>query len=231
MKTIGLIGGLSWESTVSYYQGINEAIKQKLGGLNSAKILLFSVNFEEIEQMQQLGKWNEAGELLGKAAQSIQLGGADFVLICSNTMYKVADQVTAEISIPLIHIADATAEALQTNRVSRVGLLGTKYTMEEDFYASRLATKYGIEMIIPDSDQRETVHSVIYNELCRGMIKESSRAAFLDIISALKDRGADAVILGCTEIALLIKEEHTDVPLFDTTQLHVNKAVELALSE
>ena len=231
MKTIGLIGGLSWESTVSYYQGINELVKQKLGGLNSAKILLYSVNFEEIEKMQLLGKWNEAGELLGNAAQAVQLGGADFLLICSNTMYKVADQVEADISIPLVHIADPTAAALQASGISRVGLLGTKYTMEEDFYASRLATKFGIEILIPDATQRETVHNVIYNELCRGIIREGSRADYLDIIASLQSRGAEAVILGCTEIALLVKEEHTHVPLFDTTQLHVHKAVELALSE
>ncbi|MFV0577033.1 MAG: aspartate/glutamate racemase family protein [Vibrio sp.] len=230
MKTIGLIGGMSWESTVSYYQQINEGVKQKLGGLHSAKIAMYSVDFAEIETLQHQGKWEETGEILAKAAKSVELAGADCLLICTNTMHKVADQIAQHIDIPILHIADATAAQLQKDGINKVGLLGTKFTMEQDFYKQRLVEQFGIEVVIPDDVQRETVHQVIYQELCQGNIRPESRKQYLDIIQDLYAHGAQAVILGCTEIALLVSNEYTDVPLYDTTQIHANAAVDFALT-
>ena len=231
MQTIGLIGGMSWESTLSYYKALNEGIKQALGGMHSAKIVLNSVDFAEIEALQHRGCWDEAGELLSKAAQSVEAGGADFLLICTNTMHKVAAQVEASVSIPLVHIADATAEQLINDGIRRVGLLGTAFTMEQDFYKGRLQDKFGIDVIAPDEQQRALVHRVIYEELCQGQIQPESRSHYLQIIDALHQQGADAVILGCTEIALLVNASDTDVPLYDTTAIHSEAAIRYALRE
>jgi aspartate racemase len=230
MKTIGMLGGMSWESTTSYYQAINHGVKAALGGLHSAKICLYSVNFSEIEQLQHQGLWQETGDILAKAAQSIEAGGADFLLICTNTMHKVAPEIEAAISIPLLHIADATAEKLQLNNVKRVGLLGTRFTMEQDFYKGRITDNFGIEVIVPKAEQQALVHDVIYQELCHGEIKAESRAHYLKIIDNLYQQGAEAVILGCTEIALLVQQKHTQVPLYDTTEIHAEQAIKLALS-
>lgn len=230
MKTIGMLGGMSWESTTSYYQAINHGVKDALGGLNSAKICLYSVNFSEIEQLQHQGLWQETADILANAAQSIEAGGADFLLICTNTMHKVAPQIEAAISIPLLHIADATAEKLQLNNVKRVGLLGTRFTMEQDFYKGRITDNFGIEVIVPKAEQQTLVHDVIYQELCHGEIKAESRVDYLKVIDDLYQQGAEAVILGCTEIALLVQQKHTQVPLYDTTEIHAEQAVKLALS-
>lgn len=230
MKTIGLLGGMSWESTVSYYQAINEGIKQSLGGLHCAKVCLVSVDFHEIEQLQHQGKWDETAQILARAAQAIEAGGADFLLICTNTMHKVADEIGRQISIPIVHIADATAEQLKADGIHRVGLLGTRFTMEQDFYKGRLLEKHNIDVITPDVEQRERVHDIIYSELCLGKIVESSKREYLNIIQDLHDKGAQAVILGCTEIALLVQQELTPVPLYDTTAIHATQAVKLALA-
>lgn len=229
MKTIGMLGGMSWESTTSYYKAINEGIKAKLGGFHSAKIALYSVDFAEIETLQHQGDWQQTAEILRDAARSVEAGGADFLLICTNTMHKVAPEIEACISIPLLHIADATAEQLLAEGVKTVGLLGTAFTMEQDFYKGRLSDKFGIEVIVPDSEQREVVHKVIYSELCQGTINHRSRQQYLDIIEQLQQQGAEAIILGCTEIALLVQQEHTAVPLYDTTEIHAAAAVTLAL--
>lgn len=229
MKTIGLIGGMSWESTVSYYQAINQRIRVKLGGLHSAKIILHSVDFQPIETLQHQGKWNELGVILADAAQGVELARADCVLICTNTMHKVAEQVEQAIGIPLLHIADATAEVLLKNNVTKVGLLGTRFTMEQDFYKQRLTSKYGIDVVTPDEHQRNDVHHIIYHELCLGQIKQSSKNRYREIIDQMAENGAQAVILGCTEIALLISQQDTPVPLFDTTQIHAEAAVSFAL--
>lgn len=229
MKVIGLLGGMSWESTVTYYQLINHKIKAKLGGLHSAKICLYSIDFAELEQLQRQGKWDEAGALLAKAAQKIEAGGADFLVICANTMHKVAEQIQSAISIPVIHIVDAAAEQLLRNKVQKIGLLGTKFTMEEDFYKSRLLQKYKIATIIPSPSQREAVHSIIYDELCMGIINPDSKKVYLNIIDDLSQQGAEGVILGCTEIPLLIQQQDTTVPLYDTTTLHAEYAAYLAL--
>ncbi|EGU32843.1 aspartate/glutamate racemase family protein [Vibrio scophthalmi] len=231
MKTIGLIGGMSWESTTSYYKAINEGVKAKLGGLHSAKICLYSVDFHQIEQLQHQGRWDDTAEILSQAAQSVQAGGADFVLICTNTMHKVASVIEQAISIPILHIADATAMQLVNDGVSKVGLLGTRFTMEQDFYKQRLTEQFGIEVVIPDEPQRNLVHDVIYNELCQGIVSETSRQEYLQIIASLAEQGAQAVILGCTEIALLVEQSHTSVPLYDTTQIHAEAAVMHALQE
>ncbi|WP_375749735.1 aspartate/glutamate racemase family protein [Vibrio sp. HN007] len=231
MKTIGLIGGMSWESTASYYSALNEGIKNQLGGLHSAKIALYSVDFAEIEEMQHKGEWDRTAHVLAGAAKAVEAGGADFFLICTNTMHKVAPQVQEAVNIPLLHIADATAKQLQSDGIKTVGLLGTKFTMEQDFYKSRLIEKFGIDVLIPNEEQRNVVHDVIYNKLCLGEIKESSRDKYLQIIADLHVQGAQAVILGCTEIALLVKPEHTEVPLYDTTAIHAQAAVEHAISE
>ncbi|WP_194436583.1 aspartate/glutamate racemase family protein [Vibrio fluminensis] len=230
MKTIGLIGGMSWESTASYYKALNQGIKNKLGGLHSAKICLYSVDFHEIEQLQHQGKWDETAEILTQAAQSVEAGGADFVLICTNTMHKVVPQIEPHITKSILHIADATAEQLVMDGISKVGLLGTRFTMEQDFYKQRLVDKFGIEVVIPSDEQRTIVHDVIYQELCKGEIKPESRERYLEIIDDLVKQGAQAVILGCTEIALLVEQQHTDTKLYDTTQIHAEAAVEFALS-
>jgi len=231
MKTIGLLGGMSWESTASYYQALNQGIRQRLGGLHSAKICLYSVNFDEIEKLQHMGNWSATADILGKAAQGVEAGGADFLLICTNTMHKVAAEIEASISIPLLHIADATAGSLLNQGIKKVGLLGTRFTMEQDFYKGRLTDKFDIDVIVPDSKQQDLVHEVIYQELCQGVVRDESREKYLDIIEALHHQGAEAVILGCTEIALLVQEKHTSVPLYDTTAIHAASAVEFALHE
>ncbi|SDB20540.1 aspartate racemase [Streptococcus henryi] len=230
MKTIGLIGGMSWESTVSYYQLINETIKGKLGGFHSAKILLYSVDFAEIEHYQASGDWDKSAQVLSEIAVKLEQAGADFIVICTNTMHKVAPQIQETISIPILHIAQATAHALLENGIKKVGLLGTKYTMTQDFYKEKLLDS-GLEVVIPDQAGVEEVNRIIYDELCLGQIKESSKESYLDIIDDLKNAGAEAVILGCTEIGLLVKQEDTDVPLFDTTDIHAKRAAEVAVGE
>lgn len=229
MKTIGLIGGMSWESTVPYYRLINETVKQRLGGFHSAKLLLNSVDFHEIEYFQRTENWTEAGRLLAQAARSLQAGGADVVVLCTNTMHKVAHAIENAVDIPLLHIADPTAEEIKRRGLARVGLLGTRFTMEQDFYKDRLRQRHGIDVIIPDETDRELVHKVIYEELCLGKIVGESRAAYRRIIQGLVARGAQGVILGCTEIPMLVQADDCDVPLFDTTGIHARKAVEWAL--
>ena len=230
MKTIGLIGGMSWESTIPYYRNINEKIKEKLGGLHSARIILYSVEFAEIETCQATGQWDKSEDILADAAVKLEAAGADFILICTNTMHKVVPQIQARISVPVIHIADATADRLETAGIRKIALLGTKYTMTQDFYKSRLIDR-GFEVLIPDEAGVETVNSVIYRELCLGIIKEESRAAFSRIITGLKAQGAEAVILGCTEIGLLIQQDNSALPVFDTTETHALRAAELALQD
>ena len=231
MKTIGLLGGMSWESTQWYYQAINQGIKAKLGGLHSAKIALYSVDFSEIEQLQMQGDWQKAGEVLAQAALGVEKCGADFLLICTNTMHKVADDIQAKLSIPILHIADATAEELVKQGVSKVGLLGTAFTMEQDFYKGRLEEKYGLEVVIPNQNDRQIVHKVIYDELCLGHIQEHSKQDYLRIIKELANQGAQGVILGCTEIGLLVKQTDTQVKLFDTTSIHADAAIKKALKD
>jgi aspartate racemase len=229
MKTIGLIGGMSWESSIEYYRIINEAIRGRLGGLHSAKCVMASVDFAEIEPLQHLGKWNEAAEILIAAARSVEAGGADFVIVCTNTMHKVADEVQKHLRIPILHIADATAQAVKAEGLKKVGLLGTKFTMEEDFYKGRLIQKHNLEVIVPPAEAKDVVNRVIYDELCRGEIKPSSKTKYLGIIEHLAKEGAEGIILGCTEIGLLVKKEDCQVPLFDTTRIHALAAVEFAL--
>lgn len=229
MKTIGLLGGMSWESTVSYYGAINEGIKNALGGLHSARIVLHSVDFDPVEKMQQAGDWDAAAKMLADAARGVQAAGADCLLICANTMHRVAPQVEAAVDIPLLHIADATAEALAREGIRKAGLLGTAFTMEQDFYRGRLADRHGLEVIVPDADDRAIVHRIIYEELCLGKIEAASKREYLRIIDGLTHRGAEAVILGCTEIALLVGPGDTAARLFDTAALHARRAVEFAL--
>lgn len=230
MKTIGMLGGMSWESTASYYKAINEGINTKLGGLHSAKICLYSVDFDEIEKLQHENKWSEAAQILSNAAQSIEAGGADFLLICTNTMHKVAQEIAANISIPILHIADTTAIKLIKDGVTKVGLLGTRFTMEQNFYKSRLYDKFSIDVVVPSCDDQTIIHNVIYDELCKGKLNPKSKEQYIRIINDLYTQGAQAVILGCTEIALLIKQTDTKVPLYDTTELHAAQAVEFAIS-
>jgi len=230
MKTIGMLGGMSWESTASYYKALNEGVKKSLGGLHSAKICMYSVDFDEIEKLQHQGDWAETANILSKAAVSVEAGGADFLLICTNTMHKVEKEIASQISIPILHIADATAERLQRENIKRVGLLGTQFTMEQDFYKGRITDNYNIEVLIPDSEERKVVHDIIYSELCLGKIVDSSRNEYLKIIESLYAKGAEAIILGCTEIALLVQQHHTPVPLYDTTEIHAEEAVKLAVN-
>ncbi|WP_290701943.1 aspartate/glutamate racemase family protein [Amphritea sp.] len=230
MKTIGLLGGMSWESTVSYYRAINSGIKDQLGGFHSSKLALYSVDFAEIETLQSQGDWQQAGVILAQAAQAVEAAGADFFLIGTNTMHKVAAQAEAAVSIPLLHIADATAAQLKADGVERVGLLGTRFTMEQDFYKGRLTDKHGIRVLVPDENAQDVVHRVIYEELCQGKISDSSRKAYVKIIEDLSAGGAQAVILGCTEIALLVSQSDTAIPLYDTTAIHATAAVKLALA-
>jgi len=230
MKTIGMIGGMSWESSIEYYRVINQAVKEKLGGLHSAKSLMYSVDFAEIEALQHAGKWDQATQAMIEAARHLEAGGADFVVICTNTMHRMADEVEAAVSIPLLHIADATAAAVRGQGLQVVGLLGTRYTMEEDFYRGRLVEKHGLDVLIPEEADRETVHRVIYDELVLGEIKLASRAAYKRVIEKLVAAGAQGIILGCTEIGLLVKEADSPVPVFDTAAIHALSAVEMALS-
>lgn len=231
MRTIGILGGMSWESTQAYYRALNEGVKAVLGGFHSAKIVLVSVDFAEIEALQQQGDWLAAGNLLASAAQSVERAGADCLLIATNTMHKVAPDIEQAITIPLLHIADATAEQLRADGIKRVGLLGTRFTMEQDFYITRLEQQFGIEVVVPDESERDIVHQVIFQELCQGRIEEESRKRYLAIIDSLHAHGAQAVILGCTEIAMLVSQRDTGVPLYDTTALHVQKAVAWALAK
>jgi aspartate racemase len=231
MKTIGLLGGMSWESTLGYYRAINEGIRKNLGGLHSAKIAMYSVDFEPIEKLQHAGDWEGTAKMLSEAAQSIQAAGADFLLICTNTMHKVAPEIEAAISIPLLHIADATAEILVNEGIKSVGLLGTAFTMEQDFYKGRLINNYGLQVLVPHEDDRQIVHKIIYQELCLGKIESESKGEYLRIIKALAAKGAEAVILGCTEIGMLIKQTDTNVRLLDTTVVHAEKAVDYATSQ
>lgn len=228
MKTIGLIGGMSWESTVTYYQIVNEVIKRELGGLHSAKVLLYSVDFDEIEKYQSNGEWDKSAEVLGQAAANLEKAGADFIVICTNTMHKVVPQIKQKISIPILHIAEATAEKLVENNIHTVGLLGTKYTMTQDFYREKIE-EAGIKVIIPSEEDVEIVNSVIYNELCLGEIKDASREEYKRIIAKMAEDGAEGVILGCTEIGLLIHQKDSELPVFDTTLIHGEKAALFAI--
>jgi aspartate racemase len=230
MKTIGLIGGMSWESTIPYYRLINDTIKQTLGGLNSAKLVLYSVNFYEIERLQHAGDWAAAGKLLADAAHSLEAAGADFIVLYTNTMHKVAPDIEAAVSIPLFHIADPTADAIKHAGFSHVGLLGTRFTMEQDFYRQRLIEKHGLSVLIPDQKNRDSVHRIIYEELCLGKILPDSRDTYRNIMAELVQQGAEAIILGCTEISLLVNSQDAEVPLFDTTHIHAVSAAQHALA-
>ena len=223
MKTIGLIGGMSWESTVTYYQVINKVIKEKLGGFHSAKCVLYSVDFAEIEKYQSNGDWEKSADTLRDASVALEKAGADFIIICTNTMHKIADDVQKKIRIPLLHIADLTAEVLLAEQIDKVALLGTKYTMKEDFYKSRLEAK-GITVLIPDDGECSAVNEIIYNELCLGQIKDTSKKYMLELMKKLADKGAKGMILGCTEIGLLVNQSDTRIPLFDTALIHAEKA-------
>lgn len=231
MKTIGMIGGMSWESSIEYYRIVNQAIREKLGGLHSAQSIMYSVEFAEIEMLQHQNRWDELAKIMIEAARGLERGGADFVIICTNTMHKLYDMVQTAIMIPMLNIADATAEEIKTKGIDRIALLGTRFTMEEDFYKGRLVEKYGLEVRIPSSAQREAVHRVIYDELCAGIIKPDSKQKYADIIQDLVAKGTGGVILGCTEIGLLVKQEDSPVPLFDTTEIHARAAVDYALAE
>jgi len=229
MKTIGLLGGMSWESTLGYYRAINEGVKNKLGELHSAKIAMYSVDFAPIEALQHSGDWAGTAEILVDAARKVELAGADFLLICTNTMHKVAPEIESATSIPLLHIADATAEKLVEDGIKTVGLLGTAFTMEQEFYKGRLTENYGLEVIVPDDEDRKIIHDVIYQELCLGQTQIKSKKEYLRIIDRLAEQGAEAVILGCTEIGMLVNQSDTDVTLLDTTKIHASKAVEMSL--
>jgi aspartate racemase len=229
MKTIGLIGGMSWESTIPYYRQINERIKERLGGLHSAKVALYSVDFHEIERLQHAGDWDAAGRVLADAARALKAAGADFLVLCTNTMHKVAPAIEAAVDIPLLHIADPTAEAIRAAGVATVGLLGTRFTMEQAFYKDRLIEKFGLKVLTPNEADRQVVHRIIYEELCLGRIRDESREEYRRIIAALVEQGAEAVILGCTEISLLVGPADALVPLFDTTALHALHAADAAV--
>lgn len=230
MKTIGLLGGMSWESTALYYKWINEIVRKRLGGLHSASIAMKSVDFQQIETLQTEGRWDKAGEVLSKAALQVEAAGADFLVLCTNTMHKVAPQIELALRIPLLHIADATAERIKQQGMSTVGLLGTKFTMEQDFYARRLEEKHGLQVLIPPKEDRAIVHRVIYEELVKGVIREQSRTEYIRIMSALHEQGAEGIIEGCTEIVMLVQQKHTTIPLFDSTIIHAQQSVEMSLS-
>ncbi|MEA3353878.1 MAG: aspartate/glutamate racemase family protein [Campylobacterota bacterium] len=228
MKTIGLLGGMSWESTLEYYKIINETVNKKLGKLHSAKIVMISVDFEPIEVLQHKGDWDGTAYILSKSSKDIEAANADFLVICTNTMHKVVPKIEKHISIPILHIADATAQKLKDDNIKKVALLGTSFTMEQDFYKQRL-TSYGLEVMIPETKDRKTIHSIIYDELCMGIINKESKIKYIDIINKLIKNGAQGVILGCTEIGMLIKQEDVDIKVYDTTLIHAQKAVEKAL--
>jgi aspartate racemase len=231
MKTIGLIGGMSWESTVTYYRQINEAVKLRLGGLHSARIILYSVDFHEIEQLQHTGDWAAAGEMLAVAARSLEAAGAEILLICTNTMHKVFPAIETAVTIPLLHIADPTGAAIKRAGISTIGLLGTRFTMEQDFYCQRLRERHGLRVLIPPPEDREIVHRVIYEELCLGKLVPESRSEYRRIMAEFEQQGAQAIILSCTEISLLINQQDSALPLFDTTALHARHAVDWALTK
>ena len=230
MKTIGLIGGMSWESTVPYYRQINEAVKARLGGLHSARVVLYSVDFHDIEVLQRAGDWDDAGKMLARAARSLEAAGADFLVVCTNTMHKVAPAIEASVSIPLLHIADATAAAIASAGHSVVGLLGTRFTMEQAFYRDRLSERHGLQVVVPGAEDRAIIHRIIYEELCLGVVRAESRLEYRRIMSELARQGAQAIILGCTEITLLVGVEDAALPLFDTTAIHARAAAEEALN-
>lgn len=229
MKIIGLIGGMSWESTLEYYRIINQTVKEKLGGFHSGKLMMYSVDFYEIEKLQHLGDWEAATELMCDAAQRLEKAGADFVVICTNTMHMMAEEVQKSIQIPLLHIVDVTAAAIKAHTQKTVGLLGTKFTMEQDFYKGRLKDKHQIEVVIPNEQDRQSVHDILYKELCLGEIKEISRRLFHQVVEDLVSQGAEGIILGCTEIPLIMDQQEYDIPLYDTTELHARAAVKYAL--
>ena len=231
MKTIGMIGGMSWESSIEYYRIINETVRTELGGLHSAKSMMVSVEFAEIETLQHQDRWDEAAKILIAAARSLESGGADFTIICTNTMHKLYDKIQQSVRIPLLHIADATAELIKAQGIQKIALLGTRFTMEENFYKGRLIEKYGLEVIIPGSEDMEIIHRIIYDELCAGVIQPDSKQQYADIIQRLAKEGAEGIILGCTEIGLLVKQEDSPVPLFDTTEIHARAAVKYALAD
>ena len=230
MKRIGLLGGMSWESSAEYYRFVNEAVRDRLGGLHSADCLLRSVDFAAIEVLQRTGRWNEAGKLLAAEAQALAAGGAELLVLCTNTMHRVAAQIAAAVAIPLVHIADTTADAVRAAGLATVGLLATAYTMEQDFYVGRLKRTHGLAVVVPGPEDRRLVHEVIYQELCLGIVKEESREAYRRVIGDLVGRGAEGILLGCTEIDLLIGPDDAPVPVFDTTRLHAQRAVDLALA-
>lgn len=230
MQVIGLIGGMSWESTIPYYREINMAVKERLGGLHSAKIILYSVDFHEIEQFQHAGNWAAAGKALAAAARALESAGADFLVLCTNTMHKVASTIEAAVSIPLVHIADPTAMEINAAGLSKIGLLGTRFTMEQDFYKDRLRERHALQVLVPKPDDRDIVHRIIYEELCLGLVLPESRAEYRRIIAELTGDGAEAIILGCTEISLLIGQQDSGVPLFDTTAIHARQAARRALA-
>ncbi len=230
MQTIGLIGGMSWESSAEYYRIINEDVRHRLGASHSARSLMWSMDFAEIERLQHAGDWAALTALMVAAARHLEAGGADFIVICTNTMHRMAEEVAAAVAIPLLHIVDPTAEAIGRAGLTRVGLLGTAFTMEQDFYKGRLATRFGLEVLTPDADDRRQVHDIIYRELVAGVVRDASRQVYRDVIARLVARGAEAIILGCTEIMLLVRPEDSAVPVFDTTELHARAAVERALA-
>jgi aspartate racemase len=230
VKVIALIGGMSWESTIPYHRQINETVKERLGGLHSAKIVLYSVDFHEIERLQHSGDWEAAGRTLGAVARSLESAGADFLVLCTNTMHKVVPEIESAICIPLLHIADPTADEIKQAGISTIGLLGTRFTMEQLFYRDRLSKRHGLHVLIPEQEDRDVVHRIIYEELCLGSVLPQSRSEYRRIIADLVARGAEAVILGCTEISLLVGSQDSDVPLFDTTSIHARRAAEWALS-
>jgi aspartate racemase len=231
MKTIGLLGGMSWQSTVPYYRIINQAVSDRLGGLHSAKIVLYSVDFDGIERLQHAGQWEEAGDVLIDAARRVETAGADFLVLCTNTMHKLAPRMESALGIPLLHIADATALAVREAAIDTIGLLGTRFTMEEEFYRGRMEREHGLAVLVPGDDDRDTVHRVIYEELCHGKVLDTSRERFVQIINRLIERGARGIILGCTEIEMLMKGAPVAAPLFDTTAIHARRAVDWALAD
>jgi aspartate racemase len=229
MKKLGLLGGMSWESSIEYYRLVNEEVRDRLGGLHSADLLLRSVDFAHVEQLQRSGRWTEAGDLLAAEARTLQAAGAELLVLCTNTMHKLADRITDAIDIPFVHIADTTADAVRAAGLGTVGLLATAYTMEQDFYVGRLRDRHGLTVLVPDEADRRIVHDVIYRELCRGIVDEGSRGEYRRIMCGLADRGAEGILLGCTEIDLLVRRDDSPVAVFDTTRLHARRAVELAL--